>query len=154
MKSPPTMPPRHVPPIIALTLWCYRRLLWLHPPAFRRDFGGDILQVFRETCYDAYRQRGTIGVISQWLAAFTDVVQGALVEYAQLLCVSLKGTPPMQIYRRSASVLFGAYIAFVLAGIGFAKMSEEVMKSSLPTAHPILAIAYDAVMVGSVLSLL
>jgi len=60
----------------------------------------------------------------------------------------------MVTYRRSASALFGAYIAFVLAGIGFAKMSEEIMKSSLPTAHPILAIAYIAVEVGAVLSLL
>lgn len=57
-------------------------------------------------------------------------------------------------YRRSASLIFSAYIAFVLAGIGFEKMSEDVMKSSLPTVHPVFAITYVSIEVLAVLSLL
>ncbi len=142
------------PRIVALTVWAYQRLLVLHPPAFRRAYGPSIVQVFRATCVAAYRQRGTRGVVALWGAALGDVARGAVAEYAALIFPSLKGYSTMQIARRSASVLFGAYIAFVLAGMGFAKLSEGVMQSSLPTAYPILAIAYDAVLVGSVVSLL
>lgn len=138
--------------LIAVTLWVYRRLLYLHPPAFRRDFGGPIIQVFAQTCRDAQRAAGAGGVARLWLPALGDLLRGAFAEYVSL--IMQKGSYVMPQYRRSASIIFAAYIAFVVAGISFNKMSEDVMKSTLPSNYPILAIAYDAVAVGSVVSLL
>jgi hypothetical protein len=149
-----TPPSPRAPLIIACTLWVYRRLLVLHPAAFRRMYGADIVQVLRATCWQAYRQASAVGVMRLWPGALLDLVRGALAEHAELLFSSAKGSPIMVAYRRSAGAVFAAYIAFVLAGIGFAKMSEEVMKSSLPTAHPILAVAYWAVAVGAMVSVL
>jgi hypothetical protein len=56
--------------------------------------------------------------------------------------------------RRSASVIFAAFIAFVIAGIGFQKSNEDIMKTSLPGAHPILGISYDVMAVAALVALL
>ncbi len=154
MSHRATTPSRSLPTLVAVTLWVYQRLLFLHPPAFRRAFGAPITQVFQQVCLDAHQANGMRGVVRLWLPALGDVLRSALAEHAAPLARALKGSPPMLQYRRSASVIFAAFIAFVVAGIGFAKMSEVVMKSSLPTTHPLFAITYVAVEIGSIVSLL
>ncbi len=153
MKPRTTDSPAQSSRLVAATLWVYRRLLLLHPAAFRREYGSAITQVFRQACRDAYAKQGPRGVVQLWLPACADLLRGALAEYLALLFPT-KGSPYMLHYRRSATILFTAYIAFVLAGMGFAKLSEDVMKSSLPSAHPLFAVTYDAIMVLSVISLL
>lgn len=143
-----------LPLLLTLTLWTYRRLLALQPAAFRREYGASIMQVFRQTCLDAYRSRGVIGVARLWIPALGDVLSCALDEYAAMLAHTLKGSSLMLQYRRSASIIFAAFIAFVIVGIGFQKSNEDIMKTSLPAAHPILAIAYDTLAAGAVAALL
>lgn len=147
-------PSRYTPLLLAVTLWAYRRLLLVQPPAFRRAYGESIYQVFCQTCHDAYHSRGAAGVMGLWLPALGDVLAGALAEYTVLLTQSLKGSSLMPQYRRSASMIFAAFIAFVIAGIGFEKSNEDIMKTTLPGAHPLLAIAYDTMMVGAGVALL
>jgi hypothetical protein len=89
-----------------------------------------------------------------WLPACGDVLLGALAEYRVLFLRMLKGSPLMVQYRRSASIIFGAFIAFVIAGIGFQKSGEYIMQSSLPDTYPLLAISYNAMMAGAVIALL
>jgi hypothetical protein len=144
---------RGLPAPVAVTLWIYSRLLVLHPRGFRRDFGGGILQVFRQSCLDAYHLRGTGGVIWLWVPALGDLIHGALAEHASRLYLA-PAAPPALRYRRSASIVFACFIAFVVAGIGFAKNSEDVVKSSLPSTYPVLALAYHGVMVGAAIALL
>jgi hypothetical protein len=43
--------------------------------------------------------------------------------------------------RASAITVFSAYIACVVAGIGYQKMTESVIQSGIQDAHPALAIA-------------
>lgn len=147
-------PSRRMPLLLAVTLWAYRRLLLAQPPAFRHAYGESIYQVFCQTCRDAYHSRGAVGVMRLWLPALGDVLAGALAEYTVLFTQSLKGSSLMPQYRRSASMIFAAFIAFVIAGIGFQKSNEDIMKTTLPGAHPLLAIAYDAMMVGAGVALL
>ncbi|HEY7341452.1 MAG TPA: hypothetical protein VH591_11260 [Ktedonobacterales bacterium] len=154
MSRQPAMPGGTMPLLLAVTLWAHRKLLLLHPPAFRRDYGVSITQVFRQTCLDAYRTTGAPGVIRLWMPACGDVLLGALAEYSLLILGTLKGSPLMVQYRRSASIIFAAFIAFVIAGIGFQKSGEYVMQTSLPNAYPLLAISYNAMMVGAVVALL
>lgn len=141
-------------PLLMATLWTYRHLLALHPASFRREFAASIQQVFRQTCLDAYRTDGSLGVARLWLPALGDLLYGALAEHAALLTQILKGSSPMRQYRRSASVIFAAFIAFVIAGIGFQKSNEDIMKTALPTTHPLLALSYHAMMVGAIVALL
>jgi hypothetical protein len=148
------MPHGTMPLLLAVTLWAHRKLLLIQPPAFRREYGSSITQVFRQTCLDAYRSNGASGVMRLWLPACGDVLLGALAEYSVLVLGTLKGSPLMVQYRRSASLIFAAFIAFVIAGIGFQKSGEYIMQSSLPDAYPTLSIAYNAMMVGAVVALL
>jgi hypothetical protein len=147
-------PPRRTPVLLAVTMWVYWRLLLVQPPAFRRAFGGSIYQVFCQTCLDEYRLRGAVGVMRLWLPALGDLLVGALAEYTVLLTQTLKGSSRMLQYRRTASMIFAAFIAFVIAGIGFQKSTEDIMKTALPGAHPLLAVTYDAMIAGAVVALL
>jgi hypothetical protein len=142
------------PLLLAVTLWTHRKLLLIQPSAFRREYGNSITQVFRQSCLDAYRSNGAPGVMRLWLPACGDVLAGALAEYSLLIVGTLKGLPLMVQYRRSASVIFAAFIAFVIAGIGFQKSGEYIMQTTLPDTYPLLAISYDAMMVGAVVALL
>ncbi|MGO8948787.1 MAG: hypothetical protein ACLQUY_14270 [Ktedonobacterales bacterium] len=153
MTSPKSEQLHALPAPVAITLWIYSRLLVLHPPVFRRDFSTGIIQVFRQICLDTYRRNGTAGIIRLWPAALGDLLRGALAEHAALLHI-MRESPMETRYRRSTSMIFACFIAFVIAGIGFDKLSEDIMKSALPAAHPIMAVAYHAVMIGAVLALL
>jgi hypothetical protein len=150
VNDAPSATQRDASRLVALTVALYRWLLWLHPAAFRREYSVSICQVFAQSCRDAYRASGAAGVARLWLPALGDLLHGALAEHLD----ALKGSYPMLEYRRSLSAVFGAYIAFVIAGIGFQKMTEDVMKSSLPSSHPILMVAYVIVEGGAALSLL
>lgn len=154
MSRPSAMPGSAMPLLLAVTLWAHRKLLLIQPPAFRREYGLSITQVFRQTCLDTYRSNGAPGVMRLWLPACGDVLLGALAEYSVLILGTLKGSPLMVQYRRSASFIFAAFIAFVIAGIGFQKSGEYIMQSSLPDTYPALSIAYNAMMVGAVVALL
>ena len=150
MRSARSAPPH----IVAASLYLYRALLSLHPRAFRRAYGDAIVQVFADECRDAHRAAGAGGVVRLWLPEFGDLLAGAVAEHLALVMGGLKGTTLIRVYRQSASAIFVAFIAFVVAGIGFQKMSETVVKSNLPAAHPLLNIAYIAVEVGAALALL
>ncbi len=152
--SRPSTSPAGATPLLAITLWVYRRLLVIQPPSFRSEYGTSITQVFRQSCLDAYHADGALGVMRLWLPACGDVLSGAVAEYCTLLIGTVKGSTLMLQYRRSASVIFAAFIAFVIAGIGFQKSGEYIMQTSLPDTYPILAIAYRAMMVGATIALL
>jgi hypothetical protein len=154
MTRPSATPGGAMPLLLAVTLWAHRKLLLIQPPAFRHEYGLSIRQVFRQTCLDAYYANGSPGVVRLWLPACGDVLLGALAEYSLLIVGTLKGSPLMVQYRRSASLIFAAFIAFVIAGIGFQKSGEYIMQSSLPDTYPLLAVSYNAVMVGAVVALL
>ena len=49
---------------------CYRILLWLHPPAFRREFGGEMLWIFDQAAGSgawALFRDGVASLGRQWL---------------------------------------------------------------------------------------
>lgn len=56
--------------------------------------------------------------------------------------------------RASAITIFSAYIALVLTGMGFQKLTEDIMKTALPTTYPGVRLAYDVIVVGAALALL
>ncbi len=52
----------------------YTALLWLYPPTFRREYGPDMLQSFRDTLRDETRCRGRRGVLRTWAITLGDLV--------------------------------------------------------------------------------
>lgn len=69
-----------LPRIIACSLLLYRWLLSLAPDEFSDEYAAPALQLFRQCCWDAYREQGTRGVLSLWLPTFSDAFQGILAE--------------------------------------------------------------------------
>ena len=73
---------RHLPLpwIIRCSMHLYRWVLCLGPKSYRRQYGNLTLQLFQACCEDAYRQRGTWGVLLLWPPLFSDVVREMLSE--------------------------------------------------------------------------
>ena len=69
-----------LPWIISCSIRLYRWLLRLGPESYRRQYGDLTLQLFQACCWDAYRRRGTRGVLSLWLPLFSDLVAQMVAE--------------------------------------------------------------------------
>jgi len=63
-----------------LALATYQLLLRLYPAAFRRRFEPELVQVFRDGCRAAYRERGYWGVWALGLATLPDIMVTAAQE--------------------------------------------------------------------------
>lgn len=55
----------------------YRWLLGLYPADFRREYGAEMTQLFRDQCSDAYRKAGVGGLLRLWAASLGDVLHNA-----------------------------------------------------------------------------
>jgi hypothetical protein len=74
-----------LPWIIRCSMRPYRWLLCLGPASYRRQYGDLTLQLFEACCWDAYRRRGTRGVLSLWLPLLSDgVVQMVAEQFSEL----------------------------------------------------------------------
>ncbi len=147
------LPPRSVR--LTLALWAV--LLRLCPRAFRQTYGVEMEQVFRAMLLDAWRERGLRGVARLWAPALGDLLLGAAGAHGDDLGLSIEALRRswiMSRMRSSAIITFSAYIALVLTGMGFQKLTEDIIKSNLPSMYPGIAIAHDVVMAGAVLALL
>ncbi|HLI68570.1 MAG TPA: hypothetical protein VKV19_02315 [Ktedonobacteraceae bacterium] len=76
---------KRVPWIITCSLLLYRWLLALAPDEFSGEYAGPALQVFRQCCWDAYRECGARGVLRLWLPTFADALRGILAEQSTTL---------------------------------------------------------------------
>jgi hypothetical protein len=146
-----------LPLSVRLTLALWRALLPLCPRGFRDVYGADMTQVFRTQLLQAWRGAGALGVFVSWVDAARDLFIGALAARGDELGFtldSLKRSWFMSRMRSSAITLFCAYILLVLTGMGFQKLTEDIMKSSLPITNPSVRLTYDAVVVAAVIALL
>lgn len=71
--------------LVVLSVLAYRALLLAYPPRFRRDFGDEMLRVFRESCHDAVAWRGPPALVPLWLYTLRDLATSAAGEW--------RGTP-------------------------------------------------------------
>lgn len=76
---------KRTPRIIACSLRLYRWLLSLGPDEFYDEYAGPALQVFHQCCLDAYRARGTRGVLRLWPPLLADTGKGMLAEHGSTL---------------------------------------------------------------------
>ena len=159
-KTSPTRAPgekRSLPRSVSLTLLVWSALLRLCPRTFRQVYAGEMEQVFRVMLLDAWREDGLRGVARLWTPALGDVLLGAAAAHGDDIGLSidaLRRSWFMSRMRSSAITIFCAYIALVLTGMGFQKLTEDIMKTNIPSAYPGVGLAYDAIIAGAVLALL
>src|SRR5215469_4449483 len=78
MSSTPPAPDQRS---IRLSLALYRTLFVAYPAAFRRAYGAQMLQVFRDRCRQATRAHGLRGLLALWLPTLADLFRTALAEW-------------------------------------------------------------------------
>ncbi len=148
---------RRAPRSVSATLLIWSALLRLCPRGFRQAYAVEMEQVFRALLLDVWRERGWLGVARLWAPALGDLVVGAATAHGDDLGLSLetlKRSWLMSRMRSSAITIFCAYIALVLTGMGFQKLTEDIMKTTIPTTYPAISLTYDAIVVGALLALL
>lgn len=90
----------------------YSLLLLAYPTAFRRAFGPQMKQVFRDSCRDQHRQAGKIGLLQLWLQTFVDLIQTAPYEHLENFG---KEDSFMTNLRRDAIAVIGCLLIIVVA---------------------------------------
>lgn len=63
----------------------YRLLLFVYPPAYRREYGPLMAQAYRDLCRESYRQRGIVGLISLWFRLLADLATSAFRQHLDAL---------------------------------------------------------------------
>ncbi|HLY32592.1 MAG TPA: hypothetical protein VKQ36_16340 [Ktedonobacterales bacterium] len=146
--------PRPTPVSVRWAVTIYRALLALCPRDLRQGYGDDMAQVFRQVCRDAHASQGAWGIL--WLAPATlgDLLTGAAAEYLTVFLTLWKEFWMTNRLRASAITVFCAYIAFIVSGIGYQKMTETPIQTGIQDAHPALSISFLLVEIGAVVALL
>ncbi len=148
---------RSLPRPVRMTLLVWSALLRLCPLTFRQEYAGEMEQVFRAMLLDAWRARGLRGVTRLWAPALGDLLLGAAAAHGDDIGLSIEALRRswlMSRMRSSAITIFCAYIALVLTGMGFQKLTEDIMKTNIPSVYPGIGLAHDAIIAGAVLALL
>lgn len=71
---------RALPRMVRISVWLYRCLLVAYPQPFRRKYGEQMVQVFRDCCREATATNGNVGLLRYWLIAFGDLIVSAFAE--------------------------------------------------------------------------
>lgn len=90
----------------------YGLLLLAYPREFRREYGPQMAQVFRDCCRDQLQQAGRFGLVKVWSHTLIDLIQTALKE--RMASVG-KENSVMNNLRRDAIALFGSLAIIVIA---------------------------------------
>ena len=67
--------------LIRLSNRIFCGLLYLYPARFRREYGYDMAQVFRDDVRGTYHESGVWAVTGLWMLAFVDLVKTAVAEH-------------------------------------------------------------------------
>lgn len=79
-------------PMLAFSERIYRALLLLYPADYRREYGGQMAQVFRDVCRDRYRQAGLVGMALWWCATLLDLTFTVIEEWRKVKFTMSKAT--------------------------------------------------------------
>ncbi len=115
----------HTPWIITVSLRLYRWFFRIGPAVYRDEYEEPTIQVFRQCCRDAYRQRGTLGVLLLWLPMFSEIFFGMLAEHFSVLSHAFERIGQMlPTIRRSMIITLCAFIFFGVAYIFLMRVTD------------------------------
>lgn len=69
--------------IIVLSIKVYGLLLNAYPTKFRREYGTQLIQLFRDCCVQTFQQSNYKGVLKLWFITILDLVQSVISEHLQ-----------------------------------------------------------------------
>jgi len=117
-----------------------RHLIVLYPAAWRRRYGDEFAALLEQTPLT--------------LRALFDVAVSAVDAHVNPTGPMRRWPFMFERLRASELVVFAGWVLFVVAGLGFSKMSEDLVTASPPiAAGPVVFVAYSTVLVGAVVAL-
>lgn len=116
--------------IVAVSVSLYRRCLRAYPIAFRRAYGGEMAQLFRDSCRESYGRAGTWGVLSLWLSVLADLILSAFSERIAALRYR-RGEVMMLTHERSGRLLWIEWICAGAVGWGLAALISALVNDIL-----------------------
>ena len=132
---------------IRASTWLYSQLLVAYPQPFRRRFGPQMTQVFRDCCREATASGGIPGMLRLlrfWLIASGDLVVSALAERRR---EEIQMTHTRWIWLGSLAAIIGGAVAAVLAATGLtvaiAQLLDENSSIGL-TLFPVRIVSWGA----------
>jgi hypothetical protein len=63
-----------LPAAVSLSTRVYAALLVLYPAAYRREFGADMVQLFRDVSRETYYGRRVMGMLHWWISTIVDLI--------------------------------------------------------------------------------
>lgn len=96
------------PGLVALSVKLYEVLMIAYPTHFRKEYGLQMTQVFRDCCLRAVRREGTNGIVELWAVTLLDLVQSVISEHAQKETLMKKEMKPEEVRRAGWSLVLGA----------------------------------------------
>jgi hypothetical protein len=142
---------------ISLSVLLYRWLLRLGPANFRREYGQQMVQVFRQCCRDAYQRRGSLGVFLLWLPTFSELITGMLAERLISLmhsegqssalisgdALSERIRHMLRRQRRSIIIVLIAYVVFGIPWLFYMGLTDPSSQwDAVVRFHPELEVIY------------
>ncbi len=82
--------------VVHLASAVYGALLVLYPVEFRRAYGPQLVQVFKDRCRDVCRQRGMGALLVLWFHTLADLVTTALVERRSAMRQTVSAYQPLR----------------------------------------------------------
>jgi hypothetical protein len=70
-------------PSVTLSVRLYRLFLIVYPKSFRREYGPQMLQVFRDYSIHTYKRRGPSGMLSLWALTLLDLLRSMVEQHLQ-----------------------------------------------------------------------
>jgi hypothetical protein len=123
MAASPSTPRPALLWMVAFSVRVYQWLLGACPRDFYQAYSKEMVQVFRQCCLDAYRQRGRRSVLRLWLPTLIDLLIGVIAEYRRMLALAYVRRNTVNRLRSTERTIFWSFIGFVLGYIGFLMMS-------------------------------
>ncbi len=126
-------------PAVSASVCLYRLLLVAYPRRFRREYAESMVQVFRDCCREAERQRGARGIVWLWLATLGDLARTAFVErVSEVIAMSRANWSR---WGGLASMLLGVVWSLVWLLWGLNRLPEGVALYGLAGLVPVLLLA-------------
>ena len=130
---------RATPRTVRFSVWLYRGLLIAYPLAFRRRYGAQMVQLFRDCCREATATDGSVGLLRYWLIACGDLIVSALAERRQ---EGLHMTRMRWIRLGSLSAIISGGISAVLVTLGLTIAVAQLLDQQSPLGAAMVPVRF------------
>lgn len=145
--------PRIIQKALVCSEWLYMQLMRAYPASFRHIYAARMLLVFRDSCRDALRTRGLIGLLLLWGSTCCDLLLSVPAECWQTFkegttSMALNVQPrrfSLRLWLVSCATLLAFLVALVASLNLYLIEDSSPLTSAAYSASPLLRFSYDGI---------